>query len=193
MRGSYTVWTGPREVSWSTPRRPRRPLGSPKDCRRGILKRGISPSFAGLPNPNGERSPIISGKIRSTISYISVRRRRRAAKFASLDYKVLESKGKYSLAEVRRIRGARTRSAFRWRGSLTPFTGICDMEALWRRKASWLCGRIRSPFLIPSPKSGCAFWPIRPKAKPRGRPSISRMQWKSSENCVKKGKQFISP
>ncbi|MFQ7076546.1 MAG: hypothetical protein ACLRSW_00540 [Christensenellaceae bacterium] len=65
------------------------------------------------------------------------------AKFASLDYRVLESKGRYSLAEVRRCtRAGRIRSACRWRGFPIPFTGTCATGALWRRRASLRFGHI---------------------------------------------------
>ena len=60
---------------------------------------------------------------------------------------------KFPLSKSNYTRGARTRSACRWRGFPIPCSAICATAERLPERAIWRCGRIRFPLPIPLPKS----------------------------------------
>ena len=98
------------------------------------------------------------------------------AKYAALDYRVLEKRGGLSLTDIKLHTGRSHQIRVQFAGIAHPSTAICATAANMPSRESSRCGRIllRSPIL--SPRSGCASCPDLRRTSPRGSTSISPRQ-----------------
>lgn len=115
------------------------------------------------------------------------------AKFASLDYRVLESKGRYSLAEVRLHTGRTHQIRVQMAGISHPVYGDMRYGGALAQKGKLALWAYSLSFTHPVTKERRASWHILPRRKRPGRRLTSLRPWKSSENFVKREKEVISP